>query len=132
MQNGCQFHIKFQEESKNEVYFNLRGYPMKTEVKAKWNFLCCELQNAYSLNLSIANFAGYKIRIGRRFTIFFKVFKNVECLFILLANRIFFRQQSSIQMRTRTSFIFCGYWGSCSFLLKLNASKCPLSIFKMY
>ena len=24
MQNGCQFHIKFHEESKNELYFNLR------------------------------------------------------------------------------------------------------------
>ena len=26
MQNGCQFHIKFNEESKNELYFNLRGW----------------------------------------------------------------------------------------------------------
>ena len=33
MQNGCQLHIKFHEESKNELYFNL-----KAEVKAKWNF----------------------------------------------------------------------------------------------
>ena len=38
MQNGCQFHIKFHEESKNEIYFNLRSYPMKSEVKAEWNF----------------------------------------------------------------------------------------------
>ena len=38
MQNGCQFHIKFREESKNELYFNLRSYPMKAEVKAKRNF----------------------------------------------------------------------------------------------
>ena len=34
MQNGCQFHIKFHEESK----MNLRNYPMKAEVKAEWNF----------------------------------------------------------------------------------------------
>ena len=26
MQNGCQFHIKFHEESKNELYFNIRGW----------------------------------------------------------------------------------------------------------
>ena len=38
MQNGCQFHIKFHEESKNELYFNLRSYPMKAEVKAECNF----------------------------------------------------------------------------------------------
>ena len=38
MQNGCQFHIKFHEESKNELYFNLRSYPMKAEVKAELNF----------------------------------------------------------------------------------------------
>ena len=25
MQNGCQFHIKFHEESKNEPYFNRRN-----------------------------------------------------------------------------------------------------------
>ena len=25
MQNGCLFHIKFHEESKNELYFNLRN-----------------------------------------------------------------------------------------------------------
>ena len=37
MQNGCQFHIKFHEESKNELYFNLLSYP-KAEVKAEWNF----------------------------------------------------------------------------------------------
>ena len=36
MQNGCQFHIKFHEESKNEVYFNLRSYPMKAKVKAEY------------------------------------------------------------------------------------------------
>ena len=38
MQNGCQFHIKFHEESKNELYFNLRSYPMKAEVKPVCNF----------------------------------------------------------------------------------------------
>ena len=39
MQNGCQLHIKFHEESKNYLYFiNLRSYPMKAEVKAEWNF----------------------------------------------------------------------------------------------
>ena len=38
MQNGCQFHIKFHEESKNELYFNLRSYPMKGEVKVERNF----------------------------------------------------------------------------------------------
>ena len=38
MQNECQVHIKFHEESKNELYFNLRSYPMKAEVKAEWNF----------------------------------------------------------------------------------------------
>ena len=38
MQNGCQFHIKVHEESKNWLYFNLRGCPMKAEVKAEWNF----------------------------------------------------------------------------------------------
>ena len=37
MQNGCQFHIKFHKESKNELYFKLRSYPMKAEVKAEWN-----------------------------------------------------------------------------------------------
>ena len=26
MQNGCQFHIKFHEESKNEFSFNLRSW----------------------------------------------------------------------------------------------------------
>ena len=26
MQNGCQFHIKFHEEYKNELYFNLRSW----------------------------------------------------------------------------------------------------------
>ena len=26
MQNGCQFHIKFHEESKNELYFNPRSW----------------------------------------------------------------------------------------------------------
>ena len=26
MQNGCQFHIKFHEESKNELYFNIRSW----------------------------------------------------------------------------------------------------------
>ena len=35
MQNGCPLHIKFHEESKNEIYFNLRCYPMKAEVKAE-------------------------------------------------------------------------------------------------
>ena len=34
MQNGCQFHIKFNEESKNV----LRSYAMKVEVKGEWNF----------------------------------------------------------------------------------------------
>ena len=38
MQNGCQFQIKFHEEFKNELYFNLRSYTMKTEVKAELNF----------------------------------------------------------------------------------------------
>ena len=38
MRNGCQFHIKFHEESKNKVYFNLRSYAMKAEVKDEWNF----------------------------------------------------------------------------------------------
>ena len=38
MQNGCEFHIKFNEESKNELCFNLRSYPMKAEVKTEWNF----------------------------------------------------------------------------------------------
>ena len=38
MQNGCQFNIKFHEEFKTELYFNLRSYPMKAEVKAEWNF----------------------------------------------------------------------------------------------
>ena len=38
MQNGCQFYIKFHEESKNKLYFNLRSYPMKAEVKAEENF----------------------------------------------------------------------------------------------
>ena len=38
MQNGCQFQTKFNEESKNELYFSLRTYPMKAEVKAEWNF----------------------------------------------------------------------------------------------
>ena len=33
------FHIKFHEESKNELYFNLRSYPMKAEVKAEENTL---------------------------------------------------------------------------------------------
>ena len=36
--NGCQFHTKFHEESKNELYFILRSYPMKVEVKTEWNF----------------------------------------------------------------------------------------------
>ena len=26
MQNGCQFHIKFHEESKDELYFNPRSW----------------------------------------------------------------------------------------------------------
>ena len=26
MENGCQFHIKFHEESKNELYFTLRSW----------------------------------------------------------------------------------------------------------
>ena len=26
MQNACQFHIKFHEESKNELYFNARSW----------------------------------------------------------------------------------------------------------
>ena len=26
MQNGCQFHIKFHEEPKNELYFNRRNW----------------------------------------------------------------------------------------------------------
>ena len=38
MQSGCKHHIKLYEESKNELYFNLRSYPMKAEVKAEWNF----------------------------------------------------------------------------------------------
>ena len=38
MQNGWQFHIKFHVKSKNELYFNLRSYPMKGKVKAEWNF----------------------------------------------------------------------------------------------
>ena len=38
MQNGCQFHIKFHEESKNELNFDHRSYPMKAKVKAEWNF----------------------------------------------------------------------------------------------
>ena len=32
MQNGCQFHIKFHEESKEEVYFNHRSYIIRYEV----------------------------------------------------------------------------------------------------
>ena len=38
MQNECQLQIKFHEESKKELYFNLRSYPLKAEVKAEWNF----------------------------------------------------------------------------------------------
>ena len=38
MQNGCQFYIKFHEESNNKLNFYLRSYPMKAEVKADWNF----------------------------------------------------------------------------------------------
>ena len=38
MQNGCQVPIKFHEESKNELYFNVRSYAMRAEVKAEWNF----------------------------------------------------------------------------------------------
>ena len=38
MRKGCQFDIKFIEESKNEFYFNLRSYPINAEVKAEWNF----------------------------------------------------------------------------------------------
>ena len=38
MQNGCQCQTKFHEESKNELYINLRSYPMKAEVKAEYNF----------------------------------------------------------------------------------------------
>ena len=38
MQYRCQVHIKFDEESKNEFYFNLRSYPINAEVKAEWNF----------------------------------------------------------------------------------------------
>ena len=38
MQNGCQVHIKFHEEAKNWLYFNLRSYPMKAEAEAEWNF----------------------------------------------------------------------------------------------
>ena len=38
MQNGCQCHIKFYKESKDERYFNLRSNPMKAEVKGEWNF----------------------------------------------------------------------------------------------
>ena len=30
--------MKFLEESKNELYVNLRSYAMKAEVKAEWNF----------------------------------------------------------------------------------------------
>ena len=37
MQNECQFHIKFHEESKNELFL-ISSYPMKAEVKAEWNF----------------------------------------------------------------------------------------------
>ena len=33
-ENGCQRHIKIHEEAKNELYFSLRSYPMKAEVKA--------------------------------------------------------------------------------------------------
>ena len=29
---------KIFEESKNELYFNVRSYPMKAEVKAEWTF----------------------------------------------------------------------------------------------
>ena len=32
MQNGCQFHIKFHEESKNELYLNPRSYITRYEV----------------------------------------------------------------------------------------------------
>ena len=38
MQSECQFHIKFHEESQNELYFILRSYLMKAEVKAECNF----------------------------------------------------------------------------------------------
>ena len=38
MQNACQFYLKFHEESKYELHFNLRSYPMKAEVKAECNF----------------------------------------------------------------------------------------------
>ena len=30
--------IKFHDESKNELYYNLRSYPSKVEVKAELNF----------------------------------------------------------------------------------------------
>ena len=36
MQNVCQLHIKFHEESKNELYFNLRSYPMKDEAECNF------------------------------------------------------------------------------------------------
>ena len=38
MQYGCQFRLKVHGECINELYFNLRSYPMKAEVKADWNF----------------------------------------------------------------------------------------------
>ena len=38
MQNRCQVHIKFHEKAKSELYFNIRSYPMKAEIKAEWNF----------------------------------------------------------------------------------------------
>ena len=38
MQNECQINIKFHEEFKNELHFNRRSYPMKSEVKAELNF----------------------------------------------------------------------------------------------
>ena len=50
MQNGCQIHIKFHEESKNEHYFNLRSYAMKAEVKAECNF-----EQSFNKSNKIAN-----------------------------------------------------------------------------
>ena len=38
MQNVCQLHIKFHEESKNELYFNLRSYPMQAAIKPESSF----------------------------------------------------------------------------------------------
>ena len=91
MLNGCQFHIKFQEESENEVYFNRRSlnrmkflpklyhtmrsyFTSKVEllelIKRQSEITDINFRRIYEYNRSFSNGSDLKLK--------FKIFKSIS------------------------------------------------------